>query len=420
MINLIRLSLLVVGSFVFAQQTSKLQNPAKPVANELTFVPAPEMPITNILGELAIDLRVLNAGDLISFDIFFENVDFTFAAAEFLIYHPAEILKLSDQDSDWETGQGAVFTIGRDLAGSDLMLLPTDAGGYPTASMVDINQTRVGMVITNPANYWQGTPANPYPGGHIGRISYVYNENLVNSCTSQIEPLHILITPLNQAGYTDYFSDNQGQRRAIVDSGPLGIFGLDGLPAYFGDPSKSIRADGNHDGFRTAADALPAARCAIFGQFDVNCHPVWQSEPVNVFTQTFDFNCSGQVTSADALGLARLTIGLRDRTVTAKNHLMGAEIGVSSAGVLDWVHDERNASMVFLSLEDSDDRRAIPYLNRMAQASGWSLVFERRDHVLDILLVSKTLGPIPEIHFPIETAKTSSSFKLLQAVYLDR
>ena len=354
--------------------------------NDLRILPSATMPLTEINGVTAIDLRLIGRGDLVSFDIRFENIDFNFAGCEFKIYHPIFLASLSPDPQDWQLNQGAVFVPGSQL-GEHPLVLPVDGSGNRTAAhpTLNANEVRLGVLFTDSESRWSGTPQQPHPGGLLGRISYRYNGSPQTS--SLLESVQVRLDPLYDAqGQNDYFTNAQGSRVAIVNQVPMDVHGLAGEPAYMGYPQMWIRADADRNGARNALDALPAARCAMEGQNSPNCP--WQGISSAAFVQTFDINCDEMVNALDALGLARLALGQRDRTVSSANTFDG-NVRLGNG-------ENQQAALVLIRLV-GDHLSTKPSIELMGSRE-WQIVTQTDGTQADILMLHRGGGGrIPEI-----------------------
>ena len=374
-------------------------------ANELTVVPSPGMPVTNINGVPAIDLSQIPTGSLVSYDIWFKSVDFDFAACEFKIYYPFSLFSLSDEDSHWVNNAGAVFAPGPLFA--DALVLPIDDTGNRIAPNVAINpfSVRVGLVFTNGLARWRGSPQNPHPGGMLGTIRFYYNGTA--TCTSLIESVQVLLSPNYTANHYDYFSDSAGNRVPIVSTAPVDIHGLEGEPGYLGQSGKNIRADANRDGVRGASDALTAAMCALNGQ-DACAGGIWTGIDQAEYLQTFDYNCDGSVGAADALGLAKLALGMRERSSATS-----MAVSLSSGNVTLSTTENGVLAITRLQLEGLDYQAPV-FVN---DELGWTLLYESNGPFLDIMVVrtDNADGPVPTVQIPFQrTARTAGTVLLHQ------
>jgi len=351
-------------------------------ANELSIAPAANMPTIVILGQTAVDLRAIPPGGLVSYDIYLENLDFAFAGGEFSLFYPSPVLRLSESQADWIANQGAVFEPGPGFAGGRALALPIDGSGQraaPTAYDNALGQFRLGLVFLDPLERWAGAAGQTHPGGLLGTIHFQFAG--LPSCTSRLEPVQVLLGPSFAPCY-DYFSDADGARQALVATAPTDVFGVAGLSAYLGDPAKRIRADGNRDGARSFADALPSARCALFGAASADC-PGWATASPAEFTQTFDANCDGAADFADALSLARLALGVRRCAVAAPPTAVTAEDQDSLA-----VHlPGETGALALHTLEHPGLSVAAVRLDEKAAETTWRLLWETTGETTRILLV---------------------------------
>ena len=362
--------------------------------NHLTFTPTADMPLTTMDGVQVVDLRAIQPGSLISFDIRLEDIDFDFAGADFLIYKPDFLIGTSPNDLDWQKGWGAVFVAGPDLEGK-VMRLP--ANGLGTAVAPNPFRLRLGLVFNNPQFRWQVSPGQRHPGGLLGRISFTYDGG--PTCTSRLESIQILLVhdPATNANY-DVFADGRGDRVALVDETPVDIYGLVGLPVYFGNPDKYLRGDADLNGIRNSLDALPAALCAMNGPNDPGCN--WTGS-ADVFAQIFDFNCNGEVNVLDALGLARIGLGSRKTDIIARGVINGNRVLAANA---------REASLLFFSLQGQSLGRE-PF--RLEQDRGWHMISEPGADGVDVLLIHPGGdAPLPAI---ISNWATDTTVPLVEA-----
>ena len=388
--------------------------------NELILTPAAGMPVTQIMGVAAVDVSGLQPGDLIAYDLFFENIDFDFAACEFQIYFPFGLTSMSGQNMDWSSGSGAVFLLASDLAALGTVALPIDVNGQRVAPAgVVEGSVRVGLVFADPMARWRGSPSSPHPGGRLGTIRFTWHGS--PSCASQLEPIQVLVGPSFGTGLYDYFSDALGNRTPIVSTAPLSLYGLEGVSAYFGDPNRRIRADANQDLTRDATDALPAALCALNGQNQC-AGGIWASIDPAEYLQTFDFNCDGAVLAIDALGLARLCLGLRDRTqtgdaVSAPVQALSLSTGADS---LELDLGAFSGRLVYLSIAHYGVTLESPRLSGPPSGSAWQMIYAPSGDFIEVLIVNPSETPVPKIHFelkgPAEGAEISVTQAIIQAL----
>ena len=357
--------------------------------NDLTIEPSPGMPLVTIEGQTAIDLRNLPLGNVMQFDVYLRDIDFTLAGLELRIYFPTGMTEIDSRQQHWQNNFGAVFKPGPAFANGQALVLPADEDGNRLVPSATISYM-VGLVFKDSLARWEGTPINPHPGGLLGSIGLSFNLDNEDSCDSKIESVRIGLGPLFCDGEFDYFSNENGDRVALTSTIPLDIHGQKGLAAYMGNPDASIRADANDDGQRNALDALSAANCALNGPDDPACvgGTYWGQYP-DRFDQVFDFNCDGIVNSLDALGNARLALG----------QVFDDPIGSASRmSIPDFSGD---TGVMAVRGYYRPNPRLKPSLRQ--ENRDWELHWDAQGDKVDVLLISKNPGidaPFPEIFWP--------------------
>ena len=358
-------------------------------ANDLTITPSAGMPIITVNGQPTVDVRQIGAGNLVSFDVYLTDIDFTLAATEFRIYFPIMLTGFSENQQDWQNNTDAVFAPAP--AFEQALVLPADGNGNRLVppNMVGNLSFMVGLVFRDSLARWKGTPQKPHPGGLLGTITVRYNPVGVSTCDSKIESIQIGMGPLFGDGQFDYFADQNGDRVALTASIPVDLHGEYGLPAYFGNPDASIRADANDDNIRNALDALPAANCALNGPDDPSClDGVYWTQYPDRFTQVFDFNCDGQVNGLDALGCARLALG----------RVFNDPIGTSNRISLpDFSGD---SGVMAVRTYQRNNQQTKPILKNSSR--DWFLHWEAYGQKVEVLLLRKHStddAPFPELEW---------------------
>lgn len=135
--------------------------------NDLILEPSPGMPTITINGVTAIDVRQIGAGGLLSYDLYFRNIDFTFAAAEFRFYYPFWVARFSEELSHWQNNTDAVFVPGPAFSPDQALVLPANPDGsrkVPPNILGNIS-FMAGLVFRDSMARWKGTPQAPHPGG---------------------------------------------------------------------------------------------------------------------------------------------------------------------------------------------------------------------------------------------------------------
>jgi len=392
--------------------------------NDFTVSPSEGMPVTIIDGVEAIDVRTIMPGDLLSYDVKFEHINFTFSGAEFLVLYDAFLTGISTDDNDWAKGQGAVFVFSPiQNTHTPIIQFPIGPNGITNSSKVRNSDFRTGFLFENPDDYWIGTPGNLHPGGLLGKIYIQYNPNHGSYCSSRLEDFQIFISPSGLSPNSDYFSDAKGERVAIIASSISDIHGRGfGYPGYYGDPSKQLRADADQDGHRSPADLSLVANCVLFGQSCSECEG-WGTKPSDEFKQVFDFNCDGHVDPADLLGCATLVLGLRLPNTPLKQRqqtlnkfgfkqdgsiALFGELQVPNSGIRmnlsllrGWrlIHKNNAAHITFLLLKKQEDASAIPNLTSLFATTDVNLV--------------KRIKVIKLVYFNNDRFRSSESFDYL-------
>jgi len=322
-------------------------------------------PLGFIDGSGNLDISGMSNGDLVCFDIILADFDFNFAGYEFEINFPAYLVALSENAADWQAnagdGQGATYLKGSFISGS-VQFLPADANGDRVAATTLENlegKKRIGMLWTVAGDRPIGSAGTPNAGGTIGTVCFTLNK--AADCNSTEEVVMIKMST-NYSTDEDIFANDAAEREFISATNISGTFG---------DPSVNFkRADFNKDTNRDSLDALGAALCALNGQ--ANCTG-WESDSVADYTQALDYNCSGAVDAQDALGLARLCLGLQNRTSFKSLEYYAT----GKAGMLVIDNEGLSASHQFVGFKVNNLHIESIGIDQSAIDAGWALIDKR-------------------------------------------
>lgn len=325
-----------------------------------------------------LDVSGMAAGSTLKFNISLADPDFTIGGYQFQINYPSSLSALSENDSDWDNNTGAIYLPGGYITGSFQMLPATNLGAR-TAGTVDnaAGRVTVGLIWTVPGD----RPGNDV-GGVIGQLCLTLNPSAVATCTSQSEPVSIV------AG-TEIFADENAASAFTLGAN---------VSVNFGDPSARVRSDFNGDGNRSAADALGAARAALFGRCNAQVTGGavdWCNLPEAEFIQTFDFNCNGSVTAADALGCARLALGIANRRSSLKT---ADFMAVTEDGEISFEYAKSVGAMVTASVRVDGMEISGLSISEEAKKAGWTLLHTIEGGVVSYGLMNP--GTTSDLPFP--------------------
>jgi hypothetical protein len=379
--------------------------------NDVTIVASSGMPTTTIAynsnNYTAIDLSQLTAGDLVCFDISFADFDFNLAGFEFELDYPPYLTSMSTSDGDWQTGTGAVFRAGSFITGST-QFLPANETGDRTAGTVANGRgvVRVGMLWTNPNDRPTGSAGTLNTGGVIGSVCFVYNPNSAANCSSLLESVRVVLGTSAGAN-NDIFANDSAEREAVVTSTPRDAHNRAGVAAYIGNASSLLRGDASKNGVRSASDALECLKCTLLGKS--RC--TWSADDANQYANVFDYDCSGAVGAADALGLLKLTLNVGNRAAgkNASYYSISSEKG-SFVATSDLVASMASVTYSFEGVELLE-----PTISDADKKDGWFLVHESTDRALQYILanVRQDMVKVPNVTINYKNAASNARIAIL-------
>jgi hypothetical protein len=368
---------------------------------------------SGVMNGQILDLTGVAAGSTVCFDIVLENFDFNLAGYQFEVNYPAQLMKLSETDADWQAGTGFVAIPGSFITaanaggGFPYQQLPADSNGDLTAATAVQNgegRKPLGVLLVDPAQRPAGSVGTPNAGGSIMKICFELNPSGLATCTSFEENFSINLSAVFNSPSDDIFA-NEAAERVTVGTSAITLTWQDTNAGF-------IRADGNKDGSRNSLDALVSALCALNGQ--ANCTG-WEADPAADFTQTFDYNCDGSVNALDALGNARMALGLQNRTATKNANYMA----VDGSGSLTFDYENQKGAMAFSQISFDGVKVGAPTISAEAKQAGWNLFHVRNGSAMQIMAInlSGENMPYPAVSFTYESVSNNGRIGLVDTAH---
>jgi hypothetical protein len=407
------------------------------MAADFSIQPAAGMPTfsTTYNGQMVsdvIDVSALTPGDLVTYEIYLENIEFNLAGWEFRIQFPADRLCLSETVADWNAPSTslAVFTPGPLLA-MDHQGLPADVNGDITIETLDNGsaEIRIGGVWEVAASRPMGSPGTPNAGGLLGTIAFEYNcPGVSPDCYSQIESVRCFLTENETVG-SDIFADDSATRVAVVSGPQVDAIGYTGVAGYFGSSTFSDGggsvvkwADGNGDGVLNALDSLTNVICSIFSGMDPGCvdggATPWLSNNADDYRRTFDSNCDGSVNAVDALRNLQgsLLLSARDNFKRAEYRKLSAD-----RGVMNIQPSGARAAMSHVQIALRGVQAYNVRISPADQERGWLLASKTNGEVLGYTLVN-VVNPemieVPVVSFDYQRTNAKGSVAILETLHM--
>jgi hypothetical protein len=215
-----------IDDFILFQVTPSSHSYLRPAA-EIHDGSVPGAPQGTITPDGHLDISGMSPGDLVVFDFCYEYFSYTLAGFEFRIDFPPGILSLSEDDLDWQLGQGSVVTPGAFMTGN-FQQLPANSQGVLNASQVDNENghTRVGFVYYDIPSRPIGTPELPNPGGKLVRIHLEIVELPTPGPNAFSEKVSVFLTfDANEPG-ADLFANSIPERELVSPVPAAAQFGL--------------------------------------------------------------------------------------------------------------------------------------------------------------------------------------------------
>ena len=265
-------------------------------ANDLSLVVKPGQP--GFINANQVDVSQIAPGGILTLQVKLNNLDFTLAAAEFVVDFPQFLLPMRDTDADF-LGANPPVSVHSDWGTTNLLILPVDETGNRNASHVsnEFGLVRLGVVFRDPTDRITGNGNGELI---LAELEFNLGNGSIPTCISADSQVR-LVRCDTASPQCDYFADEAGQR--VTMSGNTSA-----LTVTLNHPGAAhTKGDMNGDGTVNFFDISPFLNCATAGQSDPGCPLSGLS--TDDYVQAADINCDGGVNFFDINPFLKLATG---------------------------------------------------------------------------------------------------------------